>query len=100
MRTITIQQLKEKKDNNEDFQLIDVREDYEFEDYNIGGINIPLDTVLTSIDKIEKNKIVIFCCKTGKRSKAINLAIAKKLNLTNTYSLIGGVTGYKEEIDS
>lgn len=100
MNTITNQQLKAKKDNNEDFQLIDVREDYEFEDYNIGGINIPLDTVLNSIHIIEKNKPVIFCCKTGKRSKAITLAIAKKINLTNIYSLVGGVMGYKEEIGS
>lgn len=100
MNTITKWQLKAKKDNNEDFQLIDVREDYEFEDYSIGGINIPLDTVLNSIDIIEKDKPVIFCCKTGKRSKAISLAIAKKMNLTNTYSLVGGVMGYQEEIGS
>ncbi len=100
MNTITAQELKAKKDNNEDFQLIDVREDYEFDDFNIGGINIPMDTLFSVADKIEKNKAVIFCCKTGKRSKAVTMAASKKLNLTNIYSLTGGVMGYKEEIGS
>ena len=56
MNTITAQELKGKIDNNENFQLIDLREDYEFEDFNIGGINIPLDQVFSSLDKIEKDQ--------------------------------------------
>ncbi len=31
MQEITVQELKEKLDNKEDFQLIDVREDFEYE---------------------------------------------------------------------
>ena len=98
MNIISPQELKEKKDNNEDFQLIDVREDYEYEDFNIGGINIPLDQVFLSLDKISKDKPVIFCCNSGKKSAAITHTIQRKLNLENIYSLKGGVTGYFEEI--
>lgn len=100
MNTITAQELKAKIDNKEDIQLIDVREDYEFEDLNIGGINIPMDEVLCSIDKISKDKPVVLCCKSGKRSKAILLTLHKKHNRTNISSLSGGVIGYYEEIEA
>ena len=31
MKEISVQELKEKLDNGEDFQLVDVREDFEYE---------------------------------------------------------------------
>ena len=95
---ITPKDLKEKISNKDDFQLIDVREDYEFEDFNIGGINIPLDEVFSSLEKISKNKPVIFCCNTGKKSAAILYTVKRKLGLENVYSLQGGVTSYLEEM--
>ena len=98
MNTITAAELKAKFDSQEDFQLIDVREDYEFDDFNIGGTNIPMDTIIDSIDKISKDKPVVLCCKTGKRSKAVLLALNNKFSLNNISSLSGGVMGYHEEI--
>ena len=98
MNMITPQELKAKFDNNEDFQLIDVRENYEFEDLNIGGLNIPFSQVFSSLDKIEKDKPVIFCCNTGKRTAAVVHTIKRKLNLEHVFSLKGGVANYMEEI--
>ena len=49
MKTVTVQELKAMIDNNEDFQLIDVREPYEAEICSINGTLIPLsedETVL------------------------------------------------------
>ena len=40
MKEISVQELKEKKDKGEDFQLIDVREDFEYEMSNLGGVLI------------------------------------------------------------
>lgn len=98
MQTLTALELKSKIDKGEDIQIIDVREDYEYDDYNIGGINIPLDRVLSSIEKINRNKPVIFVCKSGKRSKALLHTIKRKLKLDNFYSLDGGIINYQEEI--
>ncbi|HYH55806.1 MAG TPA: rhodanese-like domain-containing protein, partial [Anseongella sp.] len=42
MKEITVEELKQKIDNKEDFQLIDVREDFEYEEANLGGELIPL----------------------------------------------------------
>ena len=94
MNIITAQELKSKIDNNERFQLIDVREDYEFEENNIGGINIPLEKVFQSIGKIEQEQQVIFYCRTGNRSKAIIHTLERKLKLTNLFSLEGGIEKY------
>ncbi|TXB66981.1 rhodanese-like domain-containing protein [Vicingus serpentipes] len=100
MKQITPQELKAKIDNKEDFELIDVREIYEYEDYNINGKHIPLGEVMNNLDKIDTSKPVIFCCNSGKKSRAITIAVTKKLNSDNIYSLVGGVTNYYTEIEA
>ncbi|HAY88154.1 MAG TPA: NADH oxidase, partial [Bacteroidetes bacterium] len=37
MTDITVEELKQKIDNKADFLLIDVREDWEYQDFNING---------------------------------------------------------------
>jgi len=100
MNTITALELKAKIDSSEDFQLIDIRENYEFEDFNIGGINIPMDEVFNSLDKIAKDKPVIFYCRSGRKSAAIIHTIKRKLNLENVFSLVGGINSYIEEVNN
>ncbi|MGB0882436.1 MAG: rhodanese-like domain-containing protein [Vicingaceae bacterium] len=96
MNTITIQELKAKIENKAVFQLIDIREDYEYDDFNIGGINIPMDDIFSSLDQIDKDKEVIFLCNSGKRSKAIIHTLKRKLQLEDLYSVNGGISEYKE----
>ena len=100
MNIITPQELKAKFDNKENFQLIDVREVHEFEDFNIGGINIPLGQVFSSLNKINKDKPVIFVCNTGRKTAAILHTIERKLNLDSNslFTLKGGVPNYLEEV--
>lgn len=50
--------------------LIDVREAYEFEDFNIGGINIPLAELAERLSELPADKTkIVFCCQSGQRSK-------------------------------
>lgn len=49
--------------------LIDVREDYEHEENNIGGINLPLYGLTASLTAIPKHKKVVCYCQTGQRSR-------------------------------
>lgn len=56
MKEISVQELKEKIDNKEDFQLIDVRETFEYEVSNLDGENIPLGGILIEADKVAKDK--------------------------------------------
>ena len=54
--------------------LIDVRENFEFEEYNIGGLSIPLYELSERLNEVPKDKKLIIICQTGQRSKiAINL---------------------------
>jgi adenylyltransferase/sulfurtransferase len=64
--------------------LVDVREFYEFEDFNIGGINIPLYELTDRVTEIPEDKKVIFCCSTGVRSKQ---AIVLFMQTTNRESI-------------
>lgn len=73
-----------------DIYLVDVRETYEFEDYNIGGINIPLYELKNHIEELPKEKKLIFCCQTGQRSK-MAIQLLKPLYKGEMYSLKNGV---------
>ena len=66
MNTITNQQLKAKKDNNEDFQLIDVREIAEWEEARLPGtVNIPMSAFQARMAEIEKDSPVVLVCRTS-----------------------------------
>jgi molybdopterin/thiamine biosynthesis adenylyltransferase len=56
-------------ENPDEICIVDVRETYEFDDYNIGGINIPLYELQESADMIPIDKKLVFICQTGQRSK-------------------------------
>jgi rhodanese-related sulfurtransferase len=98
MKEISVQELKEKMDNGEDFQLIDVREDFEYEVSNLGGVLIPLGGILIEADKVAKDKPVIVQCRSGKRSAAAIMQL-EQLGYTNLYNLTGGILAWANEID-
>lgn len=97
MKEISPKELKVKLNNKEDFQLIDVREPYEYEDGAISNENIPLDNMMSSVERISKDKPVIIYCQSGKRATAIIYMLEKEFELDNLYNLVGGYTAYKEE---
>jgi len=99
MKEITVQQLKEKLDNKEDIQVIDVREEYEYDIANIGAELIPLATVLENVDKISKDKPVVIHCKSGMRSASAILNLESRFGFTNLYNLKGGILAYAREVD-
>jgi rhodanese-related sulfurtransferase len=98
MKEISVQELKEKIDNGEDFQLIDVREDFEYETSNLGGVLIPLGGILIESDKIAKDKDVVIMCRSGKRSAAAIMQLEQQ-GFTNLYNLYGGILAWAEDID-
>jgi rhodanese-related sulfurtransferase len=98
MKEISVQELKEKMDNNEDFQLIDVREEFEYEVSNLGGVLIPLGGILIEADKIAKDKPVVMQCRSGKRSAAAIMQL-EQLGYNNLYNLQGGMLAWQSEID-
>lgn len=98
MKEITVQELRKMKDSGEDFQLIDVREEYEFDEANIGGELIPMGEVMNNLEKISRDKVVVVHCRSGKRSASVIQALESQHGLTNLYNLKGGILAYIDEI--
>ncbi len=98
MEEITVEELKRKIDNGEDFQLIDVRETFEYEVSNLGGENIPLSGIMIESDKIATDKPVIVQCRSGKRSAAAIMQL-QTLGFDNLYNLEGGIIAWKDKYD-
>jgi adenylyltransferase/sulfurtransferase len=98
MKEVTVQELKKLIDEKKDFQLIDVREEHEFDEVNIHGELIPMGEVLDNVDKISKDKQVVVHCRSGKRSATIINALESQHGFTNLYNLKGGILAYIEEI--
>ena len=98
MKEISVQELKEKLDKGEDFQLIDVREDFEYETSNIGGVLIPLGGIMIEAEKIDKTKPVVVMCRSGKRSAAAIMQLEQQ-GFTNLSNLQGGILAWSAEID-
>jgi len=97
MNSITAIELKHKIDNAEDFQLIDVREDFEHEDFNIGGRLIPLHEIAQQVEKIETGKPVIIYCRKGIRSQIAIQKLQEKFPFTNLINLIGGTEAWRKQ---
>lgn len=98
MKEVTVQELKDLIDRNDEFQLIDVREPFEYEVSNLNGLNIPLAGIVIEADKIAKDKPVIIQCRSGKRS-AQAVMLLEQQGFDNLANLKGGILAWKEEID-
>lgn len=96
MGTITTEEVKEILDNkNENYVLIDVREDYEFNEGHIpGAVNIPLGNI-DSITYSTSRTIIVYC-KSGNRS---NEAAIKLKNMGYNVKDMGGILNWTYEIE-
>lgn len=95
---ITVEELKTLRDNQEDFQLIDVREAYEYEIANLEGKLIPLKELEGKISDIRSDKKVVVHCRSGARS-AEAVQQLQTYGFENVYNLKGGILAWAEQID-
>lgn len=99
MKEVTAQELQKMKASGENFQLIDVREPYEYDICNIDGELIPMSEIPTSVDRIAKDKKVVIHCRSGKRSGDMLLWLEKNHGFDNLYNLKGGILAWAKDID-
>jgi adenylyltransferase/sulfurtransferase len=100
MKEVTVQELKNMIDQNEDHQLIDVREQHEVEIAEMGGEVIPMGEVMDNVDKFNRDKKVIVHCRSGARSGNVIQALEQQHGFDNLYNLKGGILAWADEIDS
>jgi rhodanese-related sulfurtransferase len=99
MKEITVEELKKKKDKNEDFILLDIRELHEqFISDMDGTIKIPLDDLSSRISELDKNRDIITLCRSGNRSqKAAQILIENGFD--RVANLKGGINDWAKKID-
>ena len=93
--------LSERKNKRADFLLIDVREEYEYNEKKIVGVDylVPLSDFFNKIQDIEdyKSKHIIVKCKLGGRSAQAQMQL-KLLGFDKVVNLAGGITNYKGKV--
>lgn len=99
MKEVTPAELKKMIDADEDFQLIDIREEHEVDIASIGGQLIPMGDVMDNLDKISRDKKVVLYCRSGKRSAAVAQALEVQQGFKNIHNLKGGILGWIDDID-
>lgn len=79
--------------NNDDVQVIDVRESYEWAMGHIPVASlVSLQTIPNNLDKIDKNKKTVVVCASGGRSvSASNYLAAQGYDV---YNMVGGMMGW------
>ena len=97
MKTISTKEFKNLLKTNNNFQIIDIREPYEYEDGALTNENIPLDKMMFSLNKIYRDRPVIIYCQSGKRASAIIYMLEKEYKLENLYNLEGGYNAIMQE---
>jgi rhodanese-related sulfurtransferase len=107
---ITVDELREKIDNGEEFLLIDTRQANEYDRGSIpGALNIPRGVLEFKIRDDayweeeflytpESNEEIIIYCKKGDRGTLAALSL-QQLGFTNVKNLHGGVIAWDPEID-
>ena len=93
---ITIEELKERLDKGENLNLIDVREEYEFDEFNIGATLIPLGELPDRLEEIEawKDQEILVHCRSGARSGRAKEYLESE-GYSNVRNVLGGMLAWQ-----
>jgi molybdopterin/thiamine biosynthesis adenylyltransferase/rhodanese-related sulfurtransferase/molybdopterin converting factor small subunit len=100
LEEITATELKERLDNGQDVQIIDVRETFEYDIARIPGTRlIPLGQVVTRMNEIDPSRETVMHCKAGVRSAKAIAALKQAGFPGRLINLKGGITAWSDEVD-
>ena len=100
MEEITPAELKQRLDNGDDIQIVDVREDNEVAIGRIpNSIHIPLGQILARMDEIDPNRETVVHCKMGGRSARAIEALKHSGFQGKLINLKGGILRWSDEVD-
>ncbi|WP_116106282.1 rhodanese-like domain-containing protein [Lewinella sp. IMCC34191] len=94
----TVEELKRReKEDKKDYVLLDVREDYERAEFNVGGIHVPLGQLSMGMEKLApyRDQEIIVYCRSGKRS-AMAQELLRQSGFKNVRNLEGGMLAYQK----
>jgi rhodanese-related sulfurtransferase len=100
MPQITATELKQRLDNGEDIQIVDVREANEVAIGRLpNSIHIPLAQVLDRASEIDPARETVVHCKMGGRSARAIEALKRSGFTGNLLNLAGGILAWSNDVD-
>ena len=98
MKTIQVAELNQKLQNGESLHLVDVREVFEHDEFNIGGILLPLGDIrmgdTQKIDHLKDEELYLYC-RSGNRSGQAAL-ILETMGFSNVTNVVGGMLAWQD----
>lgn len=98
MKTIQVAELQQKINNGEQVHLVDVRESFEHNEFNIGGILLPLGDIrlgdTSTIDHLKDEEVFLYC-RSGNRSGQAAL-ILETMGFSNVINVLGGMLEWQD----
>lgn len=86
--------------NLDKYFIVDIREDYEYEEANIGSLHIPMGEIEDRIEELKTEKTIAILCRSGRRAEAVSNLLENDFKMTNVCIVDGGILAWKEEVDS
>ncbi|MBM3399567.1 MAG: rhodanese-like domain-containing protein [Bacteroidetes bacterium] len=98
MEDITVIELKSRLDNGKAPMIIDVRETWEFEEFNIGATLIPLAELPDKIENLgdHKQDEIVVHCRSGARSASAK-AFLESQGFSKVRNLLGGMLDWQRQ---
>lgn len=99
-QAITVQELSERRKEEEDIFILDIRNLNEYETCRIeGSVLIPMSNIPTNLKHIPKDKTIVVYCHHGFRSANVIEYLSQNHGFTNLQNLTGGINAWANEID-
>ncbi len=95
---ISVLELSEILEKEPKTALVDVREQEEFDEVNLGGQLVPLSEFEQRWSEVPKDAPVYIYCRSGRRSRTA-LEFLKKQGYTNGFNVTGGILAWLNEIN-
>ncbi|MCS6980876.1 MAG: rhodanese-like domain-containing protein [Flavobacteriales bacterium] len=83
----------------EEFLILDVREDYEYEYGHLPSINIPSGEIALRHHEVPRHIPVVCLCRSGTRSSQVARYLISEHGFTRILSLRGGLLAWLAEVD-
>lgn len=91
--------VKERLDRKDDFILIDVRENDEWNICRVAGAALkPMSRIMQWIGELDPDKEYVFMCHHGKRSYQV-CAFAQANGIAKVANLAGGIEAWSDTVD-
>ena len=95
---MTVEELKQRLDRNDDLFVLDVREPHEYQICNLGGYLIPLNDLPKRVSELDSSREIVVHCKMGGRSaKAVDFL--RTSGFKKVHNLAGGINAWAERVD-